>query len=255
MTLKDLLNRKVYNRRFIELDLIRGFAILFMIVLHVLWDFDYFGLYQLNGEVYQVNIAVPTLFFILAGICLTVSTNKAPLNSKKAKHLLTRGLWILFLGSIFTLITMAFIPDRPIFFGVLHCIGCCIILSIPFIKIRLQPMYTFIIGLTIICTGYILNLFPMQNPSLLHFAIGFHQGNVGAYTIDYFPLIPWFGVCLLGMAFGDVLYKNHQRQFTIPDLSRYRPVNLLSWMGQHSLLLYLIHQPVIAGVISAYLLL
>jgi len=40
---------KEQNQRFIELDILRGFAILFMIILHLFWDLDYFGILPLNG--------------------------------------------------------------------------------------------------------------------------------------------------------------------------------------------------------------
>jgi len=73
------------------------------------------------------------------------------------------------------------------------------------------------------------------------------------YTIDYFPLLPWLGVCLLGIALGDIMYKDNKRRFPLPDLSKYRPSKLFSWLGQHSLAIYLLHQPVIAGVLFLFL--
>jgi uncharacterized membrane protein len=79
--------------------------------------------------------------------------------------------------------------------------------------------------------------------------------NVWRYTVDYFPLFPWFGFMLLGVVVGDCLYCGNKRRFRMPDLSKYVPAKLFSWMGRHSLGIYLIHQPIIAGALSVFVLL
>ena len=71
-----MLMRKPSSKRFIELDILRGFVIILMVFLHILWDLDYFGIIPLNENIYQFNIICPTLFFILLGMCLVVSKNK-----------------------------------------------------------------------------------------------------------------------------------------------------------------------------------
>ena len=122
--------KKEQPQRFIELDILRGFAILFMIILHLFWDLDYFGILPLNKNFYSLNIIVPVIFFLLVGICQAVNNNKYQNQSRKMYlRTIQRGLWIFNLGMLFTLLTAVFLPDRPILFGVLHCIGCCIILS------------------------------------------------------------------------------------------------------------------------------
>lgn len=229
-----------------------------MIFLHILWDLDYFSITPINNEIYKFQKIVPALFFLLVGMCLVVSRNrKIRLPSYDEKkydlHLILRGLKIFSLGMIITTISLIFITDRPIVFGVLHCIGLCVILSIPFLK--LKPLYTFIPGAMIILLGFVMNMVPMQDPTVIHLAAGLHQAGVSTYTIDYFPLLPWFGITLLGMSLGNILYKDNKRRFPLPDLSKYKPTAIFSWMGQHSLAIYLLHQPVIAGVLSLYLIL
>lgn len=243
------------SNRFMELDLLRGFAIIFMIFLHIIWDLDYFGIMPINTAVYKFQKIVPAMFFVLVGMCLIVSRNrqinKPSFDEKKYdKHLLLRGLKILSLGMVITLITMIFLPDKPIFFGVLHCIGLSIIFSIPFLKLK---SYNLLFGALIIITGLIINLFPVEDPTILHLAIGFHQSDVAQYTIDYFPLLPWFGISLVGIAFGNILYRDNERRFKMPDLSRYKPAKIFSWLGQHSLAIYLVHQPIIAGALTVFL--
>jgi uncharacterized membrane protein len=242
---------KGHPQRFIELDILRGFAIIFMILLHLLWDLDYFGILPLNKNFYSLNIIVPVMFFLLVGICQAVNNNKYQSQPKKMYlRTIQRGLWVLNLGILFTLLTAVFLPDRPILFGVLHCIGCCIILSVPFLKLK---SLNIVFGILIILAGSVIGtIFTGENANIFQLAVGIHQSDIAAHTIDYFPIIPWLGVCLLGIALGNILYKDNKRRFPLPDLSKYKPTKIFSWLGQHSLAIYLLHQPVIAGVLFLF---
>jgi uncharacterized membrane protein len=243
-------SQKNKRNRFIELDFLRGFAITHMIFLHFLWDLDYYGVFPSNAFIQNTNVIVQVIFFALLGICLAITFNKIPKSPTKLyKHLLKRGLWIFFLGVVITAVTLIFMAERPIIFGVLHCIGLCVILSIPFLRLKQwnQP-----IALLMILAGIIIGSVNFQNPTLLHLIVGFHPTDFWLYTIDYFPIFPWLGVCLLGVSIGNILYKDNKRCFYLPDLSRYLPVKFLSWLGRHSLKIYLFHQPAIAGFLILY---
>lgn len=254
LNMNKIEKNKYYTSRFIELDILRGFAIAGMIFLHLLWDLDYFGIVPLNEDVYQFNKIVQPIFFILVGMCLTISINKKQISSERTmiKHLLFRGSWIFSLGMVITIITLIFMPDKPILFGVLHCIGLSIILSIPFLRFR---SYNILFATAIILTGFLVGLYHVENPTVLYLAAGIHQAGIWEHTVDYFPLIPWFGVILLGIALGNWLYKDGKRQFLLPNISQYKPVFLFSWLGRHSLLIYLLHQPIIAGVLGIFVVL
>ena len=143
LQIKDRKIKEKIQSRFIEIDFLRGFAIIFMVFLHFMWDLDYFGLVPLNQDIYQLQKIVPSIFFILVGVCLAVTYNrsiKKQYNDKKNySHFIVRGLKILGLGIVISIGTMIFIPDRPIFFGVLHCIGLSIILTVPFLKRNTNP--------------------------------------------------------------------------------------------------------------------
>ena len=251
---KNSLSEKKTVSRFIELDILRGIAIVLMIFLHILWDLDYFGILALNSTLYQIQFICPTLFLILVGICLSISYNKKydPNNYDIHKYFIKRGLKIFSLGILLTVVTMIFISDRPIFFGVLHCIGISIILSIFFLRFK---TYNFILASIIILAGILIGGINFSNPSILHLIFGIHQSNIWSTTIDYFPIIPWFGLTLLGIALGNILYKDNIRQFHSPNLSKYKPVMLVSWLGKNSLIIYLVHQPIIAATLSVLILL
>jgi len=261
MSLKVLKKNFIHKhspQRFIEIDMLRGFAIILMIFSHILWDLDYFDLMPMNDGFYNILISiVQPMFFLLVGISLVINKKKIEnikldYNKKYYKNLIFRGLKIFSMGIIFTILTLIFIPERPIFFGVLHCIGLSVILSAPFLKCR---KYNLLFVVIILIASLIVAEYNIENPTILHLAFGIHQTNIWSHTIDYFPLLPWFGICLLGIIIGDCLYSGNNRKFRIPDLSKYRPIKLFQWCGQHSLIIYLIHQPIIAGTISVFIIL
>jgi len=237
------------SQRFIELDVLRGFAILFMIVLHIFWDLDYFEILALNKNFYALNIFVPVIFFLLVGVCQAVNNDKYHNQPKKMYfRTIQRGLWILNLGMLLTLLTAIFLPDRPILFGVLHCIGCCMILSALLLRFKSTNV---ILAALVIVSGLALGFFyTTENPTMVELATGIHEPDVSTHTIDYFPILPWFGVCLLGITLGNVLYKDNKRRFAFPDLSEFRSTKMFSWLGRHSLAIYLVHQPIIAGCLT-----
>ncbi len=65
------------------------------------------------------------------------------------------------------------------------------------------------------------------------------------YSVDYFPVFPWFGVFLIGIFLGNVLYPKYERRIQIPDLSRFFVVRFFCFLGRHSLTIYLLHQPIL----------
>lgn len=245
---------KNLTKRYIELDLLRGLAILLMIFGHFLWDLDYFGLVPMNSAIYSfLQKTVPPMFFIIVGMSLIASYKKkqrTPEEEKKYyENLVVRGLKIFNFGMFLTIASILAMPGRPVFFGVLHCIGLSIVLSALFLKYR---VYNFAFSIAFIAIGLVFAGAHASNPTILHFVIGIHPADIWRYTVDYFPIFPWFGLTLLGIAIGDILYCENKRRFRFPDLSKYRPAKIFSWIGRHSLEIYLLHQPVIAGALYVF---
>ena len=261
MNLGDLKKKIIHSpssQRFIEIDIVRGLAIILMILGHIFWDLDYFGIMPINSGIYSIlqSIVAPT-FFLLVGMSLVVSKKKIENmtlkdENKYYKRLILRGIKILGLGMILTIISLFFIPEKPVFFGVLHCIGLSVILSAPFLKYR---KYNLLFVIIILLASLVVAEYNVENPTIFHLVVGLHQTNVWSYTVDYFPLLPWFTICLSGIIIGDFLYSGNKRKFRMPDLSKYRPVKIFQWCGQHSLIIYLLHQPIIAGALSVFLIL
>jgi uncharacterized membrane protein len=68
--------------------------------------------------------------------------------------------------------------------------------------------------------------------------------------VDYYPLLPWAGMALLGVVVGNTFYPAGTRRFALSDRSEWLPLRALQWLGRHALLIYLVHQPVLFGVLS-----
>ena len=146
---------------------------------------------------------------------------------------LDRGAKILAVAGGITLITWLFFPDKFIVFGVLHMIGVSSILAYPLLK---RMKLNVVLGAFIFISGII--MWPHFTDVQWLLWLVPHAFN----TFDYFPLFPWFGIMLLGIAAGNYIYRDRRLRFR----SR---ITLIEALGRHSLLIYLVHQPLLLGLI------
>jgi len=249
-----MMNTNHENYRFWEIDFFRGIAIILMITYHIFFDIYFFDLVKFDiHSVYFEILSYPigTTFLLLVGISLTLSFNryKKEFSKKRvAEKFLFRGFKIFLLGLILTIATFFYLGDNFIIFGVLHCIGLSIIFSIPFIRYRSLNLF---LGLIFVLFGIILKNYTFDFSYLLF--LGFRPMNFS--TVDYFPIFPWFGFVLIGISLGNFLYPSYKRRFDIFDLSNFKLVKFLGFLGKNSLLIYFFHQPIIVGIIYIYLVL
>ncbi len=234
-----------FKTRFWEIDSLRGIAITLMIISNLFTVLDYFNVYNVNfssGFFFFFSRTIAVTFLLLVGISLTLSYSKIKDWSKKklAIKYIKRGFTIFSWGLAITLVSWVFIREALIRFGVLHLIGLSIILAIPFIR---KKYFNLVLGAIFILVGlYIKNL--VVNTSWLIW-LGLSPSNV--ISVDYFPIFPWFGVILIGIFLGNILYENYSRQFTLPDLSK--KLQVLTFLGRNSLVIYLLHQPIIISIL------
>jgi uncharacterized membrane protein len=244
--------KKASSERFWEIDTLRGIAILMMITYHFIFDLNYFRFTSTNLNSLPVLLflyPVSTSFLLLVGISLTLSYSRVKhtltKNQLKVKYF-KRGSSIFGLGLLITLVTWVYPHNGFIIFGVLHCIGLSILLAYPFIRARLSAL---LIGLLCIGIGVVLRISVTVNfPWLLW--LGFVPTQF--YTLDYFPLLPWFGVVLIGIFLGNSLYQNNTRSFRLKNHSRFIIARLLCFLGRHSLIIYLLHQLIIVGILYLF---
>ncbi|MDF1534003.1 MAG: heparan-alpha-glucosaminide N-acetyltransferase [Methanosarcinaceae archaeon] len=240
---------KTANKRFWEIDFLRGIAILLMIIFHALYDFNYFGDYNFNlhsGLWAYIGRASAITFIFVVGISLTLSHSRATVMKIPKQDIyqkyIKRGARIFSWGLIITLITWLFLKDGVIVFGILHFIGLSVILAYPFLRLH---KYNLLIGAGIILTGLYLGNLAFDFPWLL--GLGFKP--YGFNTLDYFPILPWFGITLIGIFAGNLLYPNYTRKIDIKDYTEFLLIRLFCLLGRRSLLIYLIHQPVLIALL------
>ena len=247
------MNQRAKGHRFWEIDTLRGIAIILMIYFHFLYDLNLFGVTNLSlytGFFLFLAYGTASIFIILFGISLTIKFNRLKKISQSTSfviNFLIRGIKILILGFIITFITYLYIPNRYVIFGILQFIGLSLIISYPFLKLQKSNV---ILGVSLILLGVFLRMFTVK--FWWGLPIGFIPTEFS--SVDYFPLIPWFGIVLLGIAIGNTLYKDRKRKYRLNDYSKRFPIPFLCFLGRNSLIIYFFHQPILFGVIYLFLL-
>ncbi len=221
--------------RFFEIDVFRGAAVLMMVVFHFFWDTNYFGftniaLYEGFFGIFQ-KITAGT-FLLLVGIGLSISFNRN--QQEFEKRFFLRATKTFFLALLITAFSLVFVPTAPIFFGVLHLIAVSILLSVFFVK---KNYLNLVLGLLIIFVGIFAKL--QFGPSYLSW-IGLAKSLP---ALDFFPVIPWFGVVLIGLFAGK---KFAESGFKMPFfMPKNKATEIIGVLGQKSLFIYFIHQPIL----------
>jgi len=232
--------------RFWEIDFLRGLAILMMIFFHALWDLDYFGIFKVDvhaGFWLIFARATAILFLLLVGVSLTLgrSLQKRDCGTHFA-HYLRRGATLFSLGMAVTFATWVSLGEGFVVYGVLHLIGTATVLAYPLLKFRVLNL---ILGGGIMSVGFLFRGMRFDFPWLLW--LGFPPRHF--HSVDYFPILPWFGVVLIGLFLGRTLYQDRSRTFVVPDLSDRALARYLAILGRNSLLIYLVHQPLLIATI------
>ena len=239
-------------RRYAELDLLRTLAIILMIVYHLCYDLETFygwelGMFEYpSWMIFQKSIAA--LFLLLVGISFAISWDRHqrkydgwPFRFLWIKYWL-RGLGLIICGLLVSVVTYLWDPASYVRFGILHLIGMSI-LALPFFA-RLRE-WNAAIGIAIIALG--MNMPPAYETELL-LPLGMMPPNF--FSVDYFPLIPWFGVVLIGIAIGHIVYVQHRRPTAWDDLPA---PQWMVWPGRHALPVYLVHQPILLRILGILL--
>lgn len=183
---------------------------------------------------------VAGFFIVLAGCSLTLSQGKPDSRYAGFAKILRRGLALLGLGLVVSLATWFTVGDAMVIFGVLHLIGAGLILAYPFVG---RPGCSLATGVMITASAIWTSQIRLDTPWLLWLGLQPHNFS----SVDYAPLIPWFGPMLIGVFLGHTLYPGGEERWSIPDLSQRMPVRALTWGGRHSLLIYFVHQPLFLG--------
>jgi uncharacterized membrane protein len=237
---------KIQNRLW-EVDALRGLAVVAMAFFHFMWDLWFYRLtYQdVVGPAWQLFArGIGSTFIFVLGLSVTLDYSRMVAKGISPWwRTLKRGLMIFGCGLLVSIGTYFFVPTEWVRFGILHHAGVAIILA--FFFMRLPALLVALIGLGFIALGTYFSSLPGPSEWLLPF--GLVPRGLG--MVDYYPLLPWFGVALLGVAFGKSAYANGARRFDLPELGGSAPVRALRFLGRHSLIIYLVHQLVLQAVL------
>lgn len=237
-------------RRLWEVDVWRGLAIVAMVIYHLTWDLHayaevYVDLFSPFWFYFQRSIA--SSFVLLVGISLTISYNRARQKAGGTQGLywkfFRRGLKVVGIALGITLV-MKLTGAGRIDFGILHMIGVSILLAYPFLRFRWLNLIFIAILMPL---SYYLKTIPVTTSAWVWLGIT----PPGYAPQDYFPLVHWFAVVLIGVFLGNLIYTNGVRHFSLPDYSHFFPFNVLGFLGRHSLLIYVIHQPILIAILIA----
>ncbi len=227
------------KQRIWELDALRGLCILGMIVVHFVYDIVAFTPYRLTIPQWFLTVQQygHLLFVLISGICVT-------LGSRCVK----RGIIVYLCAMVITLVTVVMdygldMGSVRIWFGILHLLGVCMMLYPLFRKLPHWALA--LIGLIFVGIGYWFTTFTVNVDFL--FPLGLRSGRIFTGS-DYFPIFPGLGSFLLGAAIGKSVYRN--KGSLLPRARTDFPlIRALSFIGKHSLEIYMLHQPIIYAVV------
>lgn len=237
------------KERYEYLDILRGITLISMIIYHGVWDLVYIA--GVNWAWFRTNAAyiwqqsICWTFILLAGFCWSLG-----------RHKLKRGCIVFGAGILITVVTMLFTPGQRVIFGVLTLLGSCMLLLIPLEKLlcKMRP----VVGVVVAAVLFILTrnvndgYLGVGNYILLQLPEAWYDGGMfmtylgfmekGFFSTDYFPLIPWMFLIAAGYFIFRLAAEKRIAQSTLLQKLHCRP---LAFIGRHSLLIYLIHQPIL----------
>ena len=216
------------SRRNVTVDVVRTLAIVLMVIFHFIYDLRFFNWVTWNipnGDGWKhFRYVILTLFFLCFGVGLVYSHAK----KFNLSHFLLRLLKVSVGALLVTLMSLVMYPSSWVYFGVLHFIAVASILSIILIP---YPRFALLAGVSVIALtnlGYLSIKWPFD----------YILNYLPNYTTDYVPIFPWVGVVWLGIALG------HTRMLNADVLKNIKHREGLSYPGKHSLIIYLVHQPI-----------
>ena len=246
------MRRQYGTRRFDSLDTIRGITLVSMIAYHASWVLVYlYGVdwpFYHSAGAYWWQQSICWTFILLSGFCWSFSRNP-----------LKQGLIVSGGGLVVTVVTLLVSYDSRVIFGVLNLIGASILLMIPLKRYleKIPSVVGFIAMFLLFAVTYGINngylgffgvelveLPGMLYKNLVTAFLGFP--DPWFFSTDYFSLFPW---CFLYFT-GYFLYRMW-KQGILPNAKCLdKKIPILTWMGRHSLLIYMAHQPVIYGILE-----
>lgn len=228
--------------RYPLIDALRGVAILMMFSFHFCYDLSHLGFAAWNFYQdpfwLQYRTVILSSFLFVMGMSLYLA-HQGGIRWRP----FWRRFWILVgCAVLVSLGSYIFAGPRWIVFGILHFISLASLLGLLFVRFYGLAL---LVGLGLLILGNSVQAHWFDQPSWHWIGLMTHKPA----EEDYVPLLPWFGVVLLGIGFARFAVT----QNNLPPLRLWQQRGSFSrglcWLGRHSLLLYMLHQPVFLGIL------
>lgn len=249
--------KRVKKNRLHLIDEYRGFWIVNMIIYHGIWDLVY--IFGCNWQWFRSDYTHLWQqwgcwsFIFISGFCWQMSRQN-----------LKRGLQVFGAGLVITVVTLICMPNSRVIFGVLTLLGSSMLLMIPCDKLfqKINPLIGAIISFVIFLFVYPINdgffgfgaqklvVLPQEWYANL-FTTYLGLPEPGFWSTDYFSILPWFFMYVVGYFTYSVFLcgKLKEKASWILSKSICPP---LGWIGRNSLIIYMLHQPVVYGILYAW---
>jgi uncharacterized membrane protein len=231
----------IVRQRYYLVDLLRGIAIALMLYFHFSFDLAHFGFTESDfyHDPYWLNLRtfIVSLFLFVVGISLVLATRNGIRYRNFSKRI---GLLLLF-SVIITLNSYFMFPGRIIIIGILHFILLASLLGLLFLRFYYLNL---LLGIAIILIGVTVQHAVFDNVWYHWIGMMTHKPS----TEDYVPLVPWFGVVLLGIFFMQYARRCPRLEMILQHKIDHPVADGLSFLGRHSLVVYVIHQPILYGL-------
>jgi uncharacterized membrane protein len=233
------------GRRIAAIDAIRGVAIVAMVIYHTSFDLSARSLIPVNVVRDPIWIvfarSIATTFLLLVGVGLALAMRKGfrPRPFLRRLGLIAGG------AALVSLVTWWVEPEAFVFFGILHQIALASVLALPFL--RLPSLVVIGVAIAVVALPFLYSSPVFDWPPLWWVGLS----AIVPETVDYVPVFPWFGVVLLGTVLGRLLTAD----FLESGFARWYPSDRIAramvWAGRWSLVIYLVHQPILYGLLWA----
>lgn len=234
----------------------RGFAIVLMVVYHVGYDIHMLApqvdLDPFNGAWRALQVVCASVFLALVGVSYWVADRRGQSRGLHGVALwrmhARRGGVVLAAAILVSLVTLVALGEQDaVRYGILHLIATAMLVVLP-ITVRLGA-WNAALGACVVIVGLLIKDTSSDVPGVM--VLGLDPGETG---VDWYPLFPWMGLCLIGVAIGTQLYPDGQRGRWLRRLApEPRGAGAAGAPGRHSLPIYLVHQPVLVALTGAVL--
>jgi uncharacterized membrane protein len=226
------------TQRILALDMARTTALICMAIFHFTFDLQMFAYIPWDttqhGFWYYFPRMIAGSFLFLAGISLYLAHGRGVRWRAFAK----RFFIIAGAASIVSVGTYYYNPQGMILFGILHCIAASSLIGLVFL--RLPAVVTVAVAAGVFALPWFFQDAAFNAGGLLWLGLSTEK----PFMMDYEPMFPWFAPFLIGLAVA--------RWVRWPVIAPSRMVRILAFTGQHSLIVYLIHQPILIGLLWVY---